>query len=409
MLLLGVFTSCKDDDEVGIPNNSNNEDAVFYINGIINGTNFDKKAGFSGEFMHTDVTTDQNNINTFKGTFMQEDCSDLCAEAIAFSFQDYDFKDVSDINLLFTSRSFSYRNEEVVASEIDAFIVAFNSEFEDNDERLVWNFGNAEGNLKSDVIFGLADPVFNFNRPSGTFYYPILGVNETDECLRTVASLQKQLPIVPDENIFAVPSKPDLFFELEDLNDGTVKVNLIYDEDQMQISTEFSWFATRDICGENEAQPFVVTTEPFFITEIEDEKDIYMTVLFVDPLDPLGAFTQIDIASLLQIAEDGTPYMASSKWEAGKCTTVEKGSKHAFSTILIEYKDENGKYYSSSLGDQTGDSSFFIAEVEEYETNAQGQKTKKFEVSVDYAKLFAEDGSQVLMEDTKGVIAIAYE
>ena len=76
-------------------------------------------------------------------------------------------------------------------------------------------------------------------------------------------------------------------------------------------------------------------------------------------------------------------------------------------TVIIEYTDPSGKFYSSSLG-PNGSSNFNVLEIEEFPDNPQGLKSKKLKVALD-CKLFALDGTgPIELPDTEGTIAVSF-
>lgn len=86
---------------------------------------------------------------------------------------------------------------------------------------------------------------------------------------------------------------------------------------------------------------------------------------------------------------------------------VTPGDSLQFSMVTIEYTDGDGTLFRSDLQDQGPGASFKILEVEDYDDNEQGEKTKKLTVQFT-CRLWDAQGNFIDMTNGEGVIAVAY-
>lgn len=83
------------------------------------------------------------------------------------------------------------------------------------------------------------------------------------------------------------------------------------------------------------------------------------------------------------------------------------GDSLQFSKVKIEYTDASGEFYSSFLGPQDNTAHIKILDVEAYEVNEKGEKTKKVSLEFD-CRLWNEEGQFIGVSAGKAVIAVSY-
>lgn len=87
--------------------------------------------------------------------------------------------------------------------------------------------------------------------------------------------------------------------------------------------------------------------------------------------------------------------------------TIIVGDMLQFSRVKVEYTDLSGRFFSSFFQSQPSSSFLKILDVEDYDDNEKGEKTKK--LTLEYAcRLWDEQGNHIDIENGKAVIAVAY-
>lgn len=77
-----------------------------------------------------------------------------------------------------------------------------------------------------------------------------------------------------------------------------------------------------------------------------------------------------------------------------------------FGAVSIEYIDEQGKVFNSSAEFQSG--FFEILNVDSFQDNSAGQKTKKVQFRADELTLISQDGEVIEITDFEGVFGVAH-
>ncbi len=114
-----------------------------------------------------------------------------------------------------------------------------------------------------------------------------------------------------------------------------------------------------------------------------------------------------EICKELNITQSLNASICGSRFSYEK--TIEPGGSDSlqFSTVLIQYTDNDGVIYKSDFQQQPNSSNFKIIAVEDFENNEMGDKTKKLTISGD-CLLYNEVGSMSIIFPFEGIIAVAY-
>ncbi|MBI1227645.1 MAG: hypothetical protein GC192_20595 [Bacteroidetes bacterium] len=87
--------------------------------------------------------------------------------------------------------------------------------------------------------------------------------------------------------------------------------------------------------------------------------------------------------------------------------TIIVGDMIQLSGVKVEYTDIVGNFYSSYLKPQPSFSFFKVINIEDYDKNEKGEKTKK--VTVEYnCRIYSESGDYIDLKNGKAVIAVAH-
>lgn len=395
-----AFSSCNRDNEISLPEIEDG-DPVFSFNAEIDGQMMEWVAGLDDQYMHTDWNLDQDDIKEFTGFLAEEDCNSDCESAIKFCLRDYDFDSNTNINESIRTKSYSYKSQELIAKESDAYRVQFESIHQEDDPDFFWAFGDFT------TATGVASPIHIYERPTTGFLSPIfrLGANAR-------AFAARQLPIFPDDGIDYNIPPVNARLEFQPLGDNKVKITLRPEGFGMIVSPDLLWDITTGLDGPNPNSEFIQTTvtadNPDHSIEIEIAEDtqIGAVVLFLDAINPLG-FATVDVGLEINIDDNGIITTRGTDFDYS-IEEITGGSRFAFSTFEISYTDANGKLYSSSLKSQNDNLKFEILEVSSFESNLRSQNTLRLKVKANECVLYAEDGTNIMLKDGEGVIALAY-
>ena len=400
IILAMAFSSCKRDDQILLPELESN-DPVFYFTAELDGQFKEWTAGIDGQFMHTDWMLDNNKVKTFQGFLGDESCISNCEGSISFQLKDYDTDDgLTVLNQSIKKGVYPYKNNFKVAEESDHYRVEFDSPYDQDDPNFFWIFSDGS------VASGIADPIHIYETPTA-FYEPVFRV----DARKRSTFHSRQLPIFPDDGIEYNIPPVNARLEFQPLSGNKVRITMRPEAFDMIPPQDLIWEITTGPIGneiDDSRQTKTDIDNPLHTIELEVTEDTSLgaTVFFNDATNPLG-FATVSVGLIIEVDDNGVLTTRGTDFEY----TIEEipgGSKYAFATFELTYQDENGKTYSSALEGQNQNIKFEILELEPYDLNLRSQNTVKAKVLATECRLYAEDGSSILMKNGEGVIALAY-
>lgn len=368
-----MITSCIDD--VPLPEPTNGE-IVFKLSAVIDNEEKVWEAGLDNQYMYTYTSRDSNDLVQFQGTLGEVGCQ-FCPNSISFDF----VQKLNDntVNALF-AQDIDFRN-----ATIPLEIVGYNTSFEANlngisPYTLEWDFGDGS----TPIITNASNLQHEF--VSEGLYHVCLKITDASGC-------------------------------------ESVICRDISTDNMMNCSINFDVFNL----GNNFSNSFFFHTYPAGVPpfhyhwNVPLDTSIYQNFIVQSPtvtMNQLGAMSvRVDMTddnncncSLTQTVNFHNldtscihhfDYLTEPIYTPGSL-------EEYFSTLNIQYIDENGNLFSSALGEQPDSSFIHIIDIQDFILNEDNLPTKKIDLEFS-CRLYDINGNYKELSNGTGTIGIAYE
>lgn len=333
-------------------------------------------AGKNNRFMFTNTTVDSNGVKLFQGTFGEVGCQ-FCKNSL-----DFEFAQVSGNNnydaLLSQQSLISYRN-----SVIPIEILGYNTVFEINTQgtppfTFDWDFGD-----NSTAVSSSSTNLQHQYTEAG-IYNVCVNITDATGCQSAICreiSTDNSMNCSIGFSVFNLGSGFANSFFFHTYSAGVPPFNYQWNVPNLGLNPNIT-----------QASPTIT---------INQLGTMNISVNMTDDNNCHCSLAQtIDFLSPDSLCLNYFDYHAQPITTAGI-------PQDYFSTLKIQYVNDNGVIYSSALGEQPNFANINIISTEEYLPNSEGQPTKK--VMLEFAcRLFDENGNYIDLKEGKGTIAVAY-
>ena len=360
LIIVGILISCKEEplpeEIIGEP--------TFHFEGDLGGANLDIQAGIDDYYMWSAYEKDDRNLHTFTGEFKTTTCG-TCPSALRIGIRD--FRQVAvgeqvDINRALQVKTYPFYFED---QQIDIFRVSFNQEGSSNGN-FVWDFG--DGGTSADP-----NPVHDYSDSLTTARVCLESTDPTG-CTSTICNTVK---------LADTTCKADFIHELDPQTNYVHFQAMASGKPPLRYRWDFG-----DGFGASLGNPGYFYRSP----------GRYQVCLTVKDANQCTNTICKNITADPDLCESNFTY---------KVRRSSTPDPLQLSTVLVRWRDANGKVFRSDLQEQPSESSFRIMSVSPYEENEAGEKTIKLDLEIN-CLLFADDGEKIELKEGKGVIAVAW-
>ena len=360
MVSLSFLNACKEEplpeEIIGEP--------TFYFQGDLGGASLDLQAGIDDYYMWSAFEKDDRNVHTFTGEFKSTSCG-TCPNALRIGIRDFrqvDAGEQVDINSALQVKTYPFYFED---QQIDIFRVSFNQEGSSNGN-FVWDFG--DGGTSSEP-----NPVHDYSDSLNAARVCLASTDPTG-CTTTICNTVKLADTTCQADFIHELDPQTTYVRFQARSNGKPPLRYRWD--------------FGDGFGASLGNPGYFYRRP----------DRYRVCLTVTDADQCSNTICKNITADPALCESNFTY---------KVKRSSTPDPLQLSTVLVRWRDANGKVFRSDLQEQPSESSFRILSVSPYEENEAGNKTMMVELEVS-CLLFAEDGEKMELKDGKGVIAVAW-
>lgn len=351
LMLALIFSAC---EMVSFPEPDVNE-PVFYAKGSIGSQALDYVAGKSGYFMHTESVED-NGLVFFQGRLAPKECTAMCRNSLRLRILADGVTDqpslafASGDRVLNTTRERAKMQTTVTNNNTTTGIEERNASFMLNDELM-------KPGTALTTVLGIKTLTFSAQ------YGEKLSVK-----MQTTVNPRLSKTVFPTAIIEAGPKAVRIKIDAARLkslewSNGS-KGNVV------EISSETAGRMVANAIDQN-GESYVFAFE-FKLTSNSDSFSVNLNV---------GA-------EVVKIEEPENP--------------------RQINTIIVEYMDDQGRIFSSRDAEQTQDSRVQISNSEEFETNADGLKTRKLKLKVQCVLSNQTDQESLIVDNLELSFAFGY-
>lgn len=390
LLLLFFCSACK---KIGLPDPPLPSDSNFYLNADINGQALSLVSGEDNYFMFSEFKKDSLDVYSFIGRLEQLDCGIECREKLTIIIRDEKEDTGAGVNIDSTLilNSFSYASSDNTTVElvVDTLGFVFNTVFDASQSILplqgnifyTWDFD-------SGLVVTSLDPIV-----SNTFLPNPMGNN-----------FPINLTIADNNGLCSSTQTQTLSFANDSIPACSVSIVKGDSLPNPTVSTlsakptgvppySYVWNT-----GQTSSDVFVSPNLQFYEVTVTDATGCTSTSGLI-----AGGFMGGSNLNCLASFEANT----TKEYEIDSMEIVTTDN-FQFSTIELEYTDENGTVFNSKWGPQNAmNASFEIISVEDFEDNENGMKTKQLTLQFE-CQLFSQNGDIKNLTNGEAVIAIAY-
>lgn len=364
-------------DDTPLPPDVTGE-VVFELSAIIDGEEKDWAAGVDNQYMYTYTTEDSNGLVQFQGTLGEVGCQ-FCSNTINFDF--VQSPNTNSVNDLFSnSQNINYRNAIIPVN-----IVGYNTDFEVNLNGTApytfdWDFGDGSLPLNTST------PNFQHQYDQAGTYNVCVNITDATGCQSTICR------DISTNNTMACAVN----FSVFNLGTGFTNSFFFYTYSAGVPPFNYQWNVP---LGANSSQNFIVQSPTVTMNQL-GAMSVYVAMTDDNgcncSLEQTVNFHNLDTSCVNHFDYISQPITAPGI------------AQDYFSTLNIQYVDDNGIIYSSALGEQLNSSFINITNIEDYLMNDDGFSTKK--ISLEFAcRLYDHNGSYKDLSNGSGTIAIAHE
>jgi PKD repeat protein len=359
---LGVsLLSCKEKIEM----EPTNGEPVFYLRGMADQTPVDIVAGENNYYLYSTNDKDDNDIYQFTSILKQDNCVNECSDEFQIIVKDFKQSDSSevDINAVLGLVNYQYHSQV----QPPAYRI-FKFELEngvDPSADFTWDFGDGFTSKEKEP--------YHLYNSDGSYDASLKA--DFGGC---TYELKRSVDIGPFPN----PS---------------YKYDFVY---QINGPSLVQFSCVGDSAGANWLWEFGDGT-------ISSEYNPTHTYA-----GPVGSDTHVKLIIITRFSDTiritkqlSTPGSCEADFDCFRSNPPI--GFFDFSRVIINWKDRNGILYTSNYDEQPASNKFSITEVDSYQTNEKGEKTKKFLVKFD-CDVWSEDGTKKELRNMEGIVAVSY-
>jgi hypothetical protein len=360
---------------------------VFSATFEVDGISKNWQAGVDGYYMFTEFEKDANDVYVFTGRLQRDSCSAGCGESLTIRIRDFQqvLQGNPDVETALKPGDYFFKNENTDSSAwvfdtIVFYQVGFNASASVSPTGAAvfnWNFGGL------GTAAGIS-PTFDF----GTLDQPVpVTLNMAGNNVGC-SSLQTRTVQKPTPN--STPCGVQIFVQNDSTGPGTMMTAMA------EGNGPYTYMWSNGSLGQSISLPF--NQQPQASVTVTDATGCSSTSslsFFANP----GTVPQYCAAAF--------SYDVVEVIEVDSALVFIPGDSLQFSKVTIEYSDATGKLYRSGEQAQAGFSFFKILSTEDYDTNENGEKTKKLNVRF-ACRLWDEQGNFIEIKNGEAVVAVAY-
>ena len=353
------------------------ETVVFKLTATINGQSKTWEAGVDNQYMFTYTSKDSNDLTLFQGTLGEVGCQ-YCPNSISFDFVQASNSHLID-DLFNSNQAIHFRNSSV-PQVISGYDVVFDAKlFGEAPYTFEWDFGDLSS------IVHTSNPLIQHHYSNAGVYnvcVQITDANGVSTHFCKEISTDNTMTCSGSFRVFPIGNNFPNSYLLQTYPAGVPPFN-------------YQWHITHDTVSTHFAavQSPIVTVNQFGETSVN--------LVLSDDNDCSCTLSQ-------DIVFQNVDSLYTNFFEYSSAPNVSTGlAQDYFSTLNIQYIDNDGKAYTSALQQQPNTAYLNIIAVEDYLPNEHGELTKK--VTIEFGcRLFNSDGTFVDIKDGLGIIGIAY-
>lgn len=339
---------------------------VFYARAMINGQSIDLTAGVNGNINNPYFFQDTNGVYKFVSEFKSASCSGNCSNSLYLQINDYTVSAPSgpiNINSVVNPTIYYYHSDTAK----NVFKVQFNSFYNKPAKSYLWDFGDGSTST-------LSNPEHSY-KTEGNYNVclQIVGQNGCSSSICNVIDVHKQNPLTVKVSAASAGSTQAYFSSL--VSGG-----------QPPYTYYWSFGDTAHSNQPNPVHQYLIGGSYPVVLKVSDANNKTITVNY-------NYVTANDLSSCAS--------------NLNSTITQVLNNQLALSKIVIRWTDSGGKTYTSQNPQQPSSSNLEIISVEDYGTNANGDRLKKIKIRFN-CKVY--NGSETLSIDNgEAVVAAAYK
>lgn len=356
-LFILIVASCQPEkepeDELLTP------EPVFYARGLVNGEPINLQAGIGNYYMDASVRTD-SGVTVFTGNLQNKDCSS-CGPSLRFTMRNYTSGTAYSIDSALQPQLYEYYDPTVT------FKTYYDAEFVSQSQgsgskTSEWDFGNGE-TFSGDVLK---------RRFNETGVYTVTHRNVFSSGCNSEIGQQVHIPSAMNGAYFD--------FNINYLGDTGILFNTLPVDETADVTWDF---------GDGTTGTGSITRHDY------DTPGTYKVCVLIDQAPD-------DIRHCKNVnTQNHTACISNFSY---KVTTVNDSLQ--LSNVVVEWRDEGGRLYTSSGLKQPATAAFRIIEKSAYEPNEKGERTMK--VKVKFTCQVSDGTRTIELKDIEAVIALAY-
>lgn len=355
---------------------------VFSIEGNLSGEALNIIAGEEDYYLFTSYETDALNVRSFVGTFAKIDCLEECQDTFRIKIRDNQelTQNGGNIEESIFIGSYDYKNNE------ESFTVEMNT---------IYSYTTTFNATSSIPSMGNIEYTWEIDSVEYSDFNPILSLD-----------LDNQPNEIVDVSLTVKAGNGTLMSRQE--------AQLSFGTDDIERSC-YTTFETSPV-GQGMLFAQSSGTAPFSYLWSDGSTDssIQVDTLFysVTVTDAVGCVNVASVSTNPNFL-GGIECMANFSISSQVSFTVENDTTFTtdslqFSSVVIEYVNADGEFYSSELATQPTSAAFSILEIKDFDNNENGDKTKQ--LTIDFNCILGTETALPPLQLTsgKGTIAIAY-
>lgn len=331
LLAMVFLSSCRKKD---FPETVPAPQGDFYFNGNVAGSDVSIKAGTNSYYMYSSHSLDNSSLYRFTAELKPAGCID-CKNSIRITINDFKYSVGNELAKI--DSSLMPRPYPLLGAPF--YAVKFRSIFNKSATSFLWNFGDNSSSVE-------ANPIHLYSSLGN--YSVSLKINSDYGCQQYISNIEK----------INYPGK-----HVKISSSSTSANEMSFTANTPDSSTSSYLWHFGDGSMSNLATPShsysIPGTYPVSVRIINAANDtLYARYNVATQTSPMPCITNYSVESVSQVP-----------------------NPKPFSTIIIDWTDENGDVYTSNNVLQPKNSYFKILSVEDYDLNERGEKTKKIRVN----------------------------
>lgn len=359
ILLLATvfFSSCRKKD---FPDTVPAPQGDFYFNGNIAGSAVSIKAGTNSYYMYSSHSLDNDGLYRFTADLKPAGCID-CKSSIRITINDFRYSAGNELAKI--DSSLMIRPYPILGAPF--YAVQFRSIFNQSASSFLWNFGDKSSSAE-------ANPVHLYSTPGN--YSVSLKINSDYGCQQYISNIEKIRYPANHARISSFSTSANEMMFMVHASDSSASTYLWHfgDGGVSNLSTPSHSYS-------------IPGTYPVSVRIINAANDtLYARHNVATQTSPMPCISNYSIESVSQVP-----------------------NPKPFSTIIIDWTDENGDVYTSNNVLQPKDSYFKILSIEDYDQNERGEKTKK--IKVNFSCQVYNGARTKLISNGEAVVCVSYK